>query len=128
MRTSWRGIRTVALAFVALVWQPGGEPGKDAARADNEQQKIVLARKGYLVPIRTVQVSPEVSGRVTQLHFEEGTQVKKGDLLAELDPRRYELEYRRAQAAVDQARAALEQQSHGSRQEELKLAELNRLA
>jgi multidrug resistance efflux pump len=120
-------MRTVALAFVAVVWQPGGDRGKDAARADNELQKIVLARKGYLVPIRTMQVSPEVSGRVMQLHFEEGTQVKKGDLLAELDPRRYELEYRRAQAGVDQARAALEQQSRGSRQEEIKLAELNRL-
>lgn len=45
-------------------------------------------------------VSPKVSGYVTKVYVQSNQQVKKGDLLAEIDPRDY-------QARVDQAKAAL---------------------
>jgi multidrug resistance efflux pump len=69
----------------------------------------VLEKKGYLVAVRTVAVSSEVSGRVTLLHCEEGTDVKQGDLLAQLDAARYEAEYKRADAVVKRARAQLQE-------------------
>ena len=46
------------------------------------------------------QVSPKVSGYVVKLYVKSNQQVKKGDLLAEIDPRDY-------QAKLDQANAAL---------------------
>jgi membrane fusion protein (multidrug efflux system) len=46
------------------------------------------------------QVSPKVSGYITKVYVESNQQVNKGDLLAEIDPRDY-------QVRLDQARAAL---------------------
>jgi HlyD family secretion protein len=85
-----------------------GEPRQKTGAAAVPPAKPVLERKGYLVAVRTVTVSPEVSGRVTFLHCEEGTDVKQGDLLAQLDATRYEAEYKRADAVVNRARAQLE--------------------
>jgi membrane fusion protein, multidrug efflux system len=48
-----------------------------------------------------VQVSPRVPGRVIKLHFTDNQLVKAGDVLAEIDPRDY-------QVRLDQARAGLE--------------------
>src|ERR1043166_5840871 len=45
-------------------------------------------------------VSPKVSGYVAKVHVQSNQQVKKGDLLVEIDPRDY-------QARLDQAKAAL---------------------
>ncbi len=45
-------------------------------------------------------VSPKVSGYITKIHVRSNQQVKKGDLLVEIDPRDYE-------ARLDQAKAAL---------------------
>ncbi len=45
-------------------------------------------------------VSPKVSGYIAKVHVESNQQVKKGDLLVEIDPRDYE-------ARLDQAKAAL---------------------
>ncbi|HKP85336.1 MAG TPA: HlyD family secretion protein [Blastocatellia bacterium] len=48
-----------------------------------------------------IQISPKVTGHISQVFIEENQQVKKGDLLAEIDARDYE-------ARLAQARAALE--------------------
>ncbi|PMS33874.1 multidrug efflux system membrane fusion protein [Trinickia symbiotica] len=48
----------------------------------------------------TINVVPEVSGRITELPVRDNQAVKKGDLLLQIDPRPY-------QAALDQARARL---------------------
>src|SRR5262245_14853510 len=45
-------------------------------------------------------VSPKVSGYIAKVHVQSNQQVKKGDLLVEIDPRDYE-------ARLDQAKAAL---------------------
>ena len=48
----------------------------------------------------TVKVEAQVSGQISARHFKEGAQIKKGDLLYNIDPRSY-------QAALDQAQGAL---------------------
>jgi HlyD family secretion protein len=84
------------------------EPRQKAGDAAPPAQSV-LEKKGYLVAVRTVTVSPEVSGRVTLLHCEEGMDVKQGDLLAQIDATKYEVEYKRSQAVVNRARARLEE-------------------
>src|SRR5579871_2147394 len=46
-------------------------------------------------------VSPQISGRLSKLLVEEGTQVKQGDLIATLDPSELEAEARAAAATID---------------------------
>src|SRR5229473_7255849 len=115
MRTSWRFVFAAGSLFTALAWLPAGNGDKDKSRPGGKPLKVVLESKGYVIPVHTVQVAPEVSGRVFQLNFEEGTQVKKGDVLAQLDPARFEIETKRALAVVERARALFQQRSNGYR-------------
>jgi len=56
---------------------------------------------GHVMPYSTVTIHSQIQGRISEVNFQEGQEVKKGDLLFTIDPRP-------AQAALDQARAALE--------------------
>jgi membrane fusion protein, multidrug efflux system len=53
---------------------------------------------GTCAAYETVQVQAQVSGQIMERHFQDGADVKKGDLLFTIDPRPY-------QAALDQAKA-----------------------
>ena len=54
---------------------------------------------GHVMPYSTVTIRPQVGGVISQVHFQEGQEVKKDDLLFTIDPRPM-------QAALDAARAA----------------------
>jgi len=95
-----------ALGTIALL-----ASGIGAARSRAEttfDEEVALESKGYLVPVAQVQVSPRVSGEITEIHFEAGSRVQKGALLARIDATPYEFNYKRAQALVEAARARLE--------------------
>lgn len=66
--------------------------------------EVMLESKGYIVPIRTIQVSPKVGGVVVSLRFEEGMIVQKGYVLAILEMVDYQSERDRAKGQVDGAR------------------------
>jgi multidrug efflux system membrane fusion protein len=61
---------------------------------------IVFTGLGTVTPLATVTVKTQINGQLTQIAFEEGQLVHKGDFLAEIDPRPY-------QAALDQALGTL---------------------
>lgn len=63
---------------------------------------------GRLEAIDRVDIRPLVSGTLTEVHFQDGALVKKGDVLFTIDPRPYVAEVDRAtaQLAAAQARAA----------------------
>lgn len=63
---------------------------------------------GRLEAIDRVEIRPLVSGRITAVHFKDGSLVKKGEILYTIDPRPYAAEVARAQAqlAAAQARAS----------------------
>src|SRR5258708_39491030 len=54
-----------------------------------------------------VPVQPEVSGRITEIHFEDGANLKKGDLLFTIDPRPFQAQLDAATANVAQSKAAM---------------------
>ena len=60
---------------------------------------------GRLEAIDRVDIRPLVSGTLTQVHFQDGTIVKKGDVLFTIDPRPYAAEVDRAAAALTAAKA-----------------------
>jgi RND family efflux transporter MFP subunit len=63
---------------------------------------------GRLGAVASVEVRARVSGYLQSTHFKEGTEIKEGDLLYVIDPRRYEADLARATAELGRAQAVLE--------------------
>ena len=66
---------------------------------------VSLSQLGTVTPLATVTVKTQISGYLVQVGFREGQMVNKGDFLAQIDPRPYQvaLEQAQAQLAKDQA-------------------------
>lgn len=61
---------------------------------------------GRFEAVDAVEIRPRVSGYIKRVVFDEGKEVRKGDVLFEIDPRPYEADLARAQAELEQARTA----------------------
>lgn len=118
-RMGWKGRRGVIAAggaaliavFAAIYWYAG--QGPDPARAAHtkpaaipvsvataarQDVPIYLTGLGTVQALFTVGIHAQVDGKLQNVFFKEGQRVKKGDVLAKIDPRLY-------QAALDQAKA-----------------------
>ncbi len=62
---------------------------------------------GRLEAVESVEIRPRVSGYITEIHFEAGAIIKKGDLLCVIDPRPYRADFDRAAAELDRTQAEL---------------------
>lgn len=60
---------------------------------------------GRVAAVETVELRPRVSGYVQRVAYEEGQEVRKGDLLFVVDPRPYRAALDRANAELDRARS-----------------------
>ena len=63
---------------------------------------------GRLEAVDQVEIRPRVSGYLKRVTFTEGREVRKGEVLFEIDPRPYQADLERAQAQLEQARTAAE--------------------
>ncbi len=75
------------------------------AKAEKGSLKVYLTGLGSVTPNFSVTVKTRVSGQLMSVGFEEGQAVKKGDTIADIDPRPYQvqLEQYEAQLVHDQA-------------------------
>lgn len=62
---------------------------------------------GRVEPVRSVEVRARATGYLQKVNFLEGSEVKEGEVLMEIDPRPYQAEFDRAEANVTQAEAHL---------------------
>lgn len=69
--------------------------------------KPVRTYPGRVVPVAQVNVIPQVSGEILEVAFENGSEVKKGDLLYRLDSVKYEAAVKNAEAKVAECTASL---------------------
>lgn len=77
---------------------------------------------GTVTPVATVTVLPQLSGYLTAVAYKEGQDVVKGQFLAQIDPRSYEIGKQQAQAQLGKDKAALAQ----ARSDLARYAQLNR--
>lgn len=99
---------------------PGGPPGGPGGGANGAasvtvstvkagRMQIFLDALGTVTPQTTVNVYSQVSGRVLSVNYREGQIVKKGEILAEIDPRPTEAQLQQAEGTLMRDRAYLEQ-------------------
>lgn len=63
---------------------------------------------GHLEAVEMVEIRPRVTGYIDSIHFQDGAEVKAGDLLFVIDPRPYQAELEQVQARSKQAETHLE--------------------
>ncbi|WP_312777281.1 MdtA/MuxA family multidrug efflux RND transporter periplasmic adaptor subunit [Pseudescherichia sp.] len=78
-----------------------------AATAVEGEVPRYLTGLGTITAANTVTVRSRVDGQLMALHFQEGQQVKAGDLLAEIDPSQFKVALAQAQGQLAKDRATL---------------------
>src|SRR5215469_8381579 len=134
-RSRWRtGIGVIVLVLLALgVYEtarwvrtapsPGGRFPQGALQTVGASTavlgdvRVILNELGTVTPLATVTVQTQINGQLTEVAFTEGQLVKKGDFLAQIDPRPYEYlkEQYEGQLAHDQgllAQAQMDQKRY----------------
>jgi membrane fusion protein, multidrug efflux system len=96
-RTLQRGVET------AKSTQPPIRPVL-VAKVISKDVPLFLGEIGTCAAYETVQVQAQVVGKIMERHFQDGAEVKKGDLLFTIDPAPYRaaLDQAKAQSALDQ--------------------------
>ncbi|MGA9592193.1 MAG: efflux RND transporter periplasmic adaptor subunit [Candidatus Acidiferrales bacterium] len=119
MKLGYRAVGFVVLAG-ALAFAGGCKKGVEAdapgmptpavtvVRATAQDVPLYLDEIGKSGAFESVTVTPQVSGRITERHFEDGAELTKDQLLFVIDPRPYQAQLDAAQASLAQSKAALE--------------------
>ncbi len=103
----WWHLRAVQRAAAAKPKAPQGI-AVDSAPATRADVPLYAEGLGSVQAFYTVTITPRVDGQLMKVGFVEGQTVKKGDLLAQIDPRPYQAALDQAVATRDKDQAQLE--------------------
>jgi multidrug efflux system membrane fusion protein len=122
-RSSWVSVLVVLLVAAGGVWywtKPAPTPSRapGSGRGDQVQTvgvatvakgdiPIVYDGLGTVTSLATVTVRTQINGQLTEIGFKEGQLVKKGDFLAQIDPRPYQVALEQAQGSLAKDEALL---------------------
>ncbi len=93
---AWRWLHRGAPAAGDRAGNDAGPVPVTVVAATTRDVPVYVNALGTVQALNTVTVNAQVSGQLNALHFDEGQEIGKGALIAEIDPRTY-------QAALDQA-------------------------
>jgi len=110
----WSAILTALLGGLLLVGcdrpqAQGPPPVPEVATVTVQPQQLVLTTElpGRTSAYRIAEIRPQVNGIVQKRLFEEGSDVKVGQVLYEIDPAHFQASYNNAKAALGKAEANL---------------------
>ncbi len=114
------GILTLSFGAIifSFVSQQQAAAKKEAAKGDRNFIKVEkgdievdVIETGSLEAVKTVEVKSRVGGRISQLFVDEGDTVKKGDLIAIIDPQETELQVQQNKAQLKGAQSNVRRQA-----------------
>ncbi len=117
-RGLWIAGAIAVVLIIVVVWHlvaqkkpPRATPPQvvKVAKAFRGDMPETLSELGTVSPVATVTVLPQLSGYLTEVGYKEGQDVKKGQFLAQIDPRQYEIDLKQAQATLLKDQALLDQ-------------------
>ena len=94
----------------AVYWYFGSTPAQPAFRLANVERGNLVAAvsaTGTLNPVVSVQVGSQVSGQVKEIFVDYNSVVKKGDVIARIDPESFVLRVNQAMSDLEAARATV---------------------
>jgi RND family efflux transporter MFP subunit len=106
IRSRYLALCAATLVVVACGRQQAPEPPPSKVTVAHPIERELTDWDEYtarLEAVDSVEVRARVSGYLESVHFREGSLVKKGDLLFQIDPRPYEAQLHRAQGDLEQA-------------------------
>jgi multidrug efflux system membrane fusion protein len=123
-------VALAAAAFAVVHWRSADQPASAPAAASpvpvvtaqvqQHDEPIVLSGIGTVQALNMASIQSQVTGVLEEVNFTEGQTVKKGDILAKIDPRLY-------QAALEQAQGQLAKDTALHAQAESDLARYQKL-
>ena len=90
------------IAIVAFSAAKSGGSGVEVRIEGVEARDLVasVTASGQVIPRTKVDLSADITGRITRLEVKDGDLVKKGQFLLQIDPQQYEAQVLRAEAAL----------------------------
>ncbi|HEY9532171.1 MAG TPA: efflux RND transporter periplasmic adaptor subunit [Burkholderiales bacterium] len=91
-------------------WQSrngGSEVNYRVAKVERGAMAAVVVASGTLNAVTTVQVGSQISGQISEIHADFNTPVKKGQIIARIDPATFELRVNQTRADLDAAESAV---------------------
>jgi HlyD family secretion protein len=114
MKAVWKPLLALALVAAAAGggywWQSRADNGEvkyRLAKVERGPMAAVVVASGTLNAVTTVQVGSQISGQVKEIHADFNTPVKKGQVIARIDPATYELRVNQTRADLDAAESAV---------------------
>jgi multidrug efflux system membrane fusion protein len=101
----WLVFRSGPQAPTTGRFQSGGPMPVGTAAVEKGDMPVTLSGLGTVTPLAMVTIRTQINGQLIEVAFKEGQMVNKGDFLAQIDPRPYQvaLEQAQGQLAKDQA-------------------------
>ena len=89
---------------------------------ESQDLKVQIKANGIIKAVRKTNLSPKEAGRIEELYVDEGSQVKKGTLIARMDNEEVQALVKQYQAGLAKAKAELTKKQTGNRPEEIEQA------
>jgi HlyD family secretion protein len=105
------GILTVAvvgIVAIVAVNAAGGDKGVEVRIEEVAKQDLVasVTASGQVMPRTKVDLSSDITGKITRLSVKDGDMVKQGQFLLQIDPEQFEAQVQRSEASLANARAS----------------------
>lgn len=99
----------VLVAIIGTISATSRGDGSTAVRLEEVERRDLVATvtaSGMIAPQRSVDVSSDITGRITELLIEEGDEVQRGQVLLRIDRTQYQAALARSEALLSSARAS----------------------